>query len=122
MSTENINSSLTELLRNDSSSTLREDSYEIDVIEIPSLTLPKPTHKLGHNDFSSHYRIHLASYVHTNHPLTTKGKRRCGKIENTWNWLMDSRHPKRKFSLVVLIVLIITLSILSKFVCDNLFC
>lgn len=132
MSIEDINSlkvpsSLLTHSKNSSMSSLStKNSYEINIeSEIPLLlTSPKPIHnnnlnilsseEIYYNKFSNDSRIY---HLHINHinSSTKKDKiskkRRCKKIKDSWNWLIDSRHPKRKFPLIILIILAIVLSI-----------
>jgi hypothetical protein len=133
MSNEDINSlkvpsSLLTHSKNNSVSTLStQDSHEINIEdEIPLLlTSPKPIHnnnlnklsseKIYHNKFSNNSKIYHLNINHTNSFSTEKDgitkKRRFKKIKDFWNWLIDSKHPKRKFPLIILIVLAIIFSI-----------
>ncbi|GES76954.1 hypothetical protein GLOIN_2v1639014 [Rhizophagus clarus] len=105
-----------------------EDSHEINIeSEIQLLlTSPKPIHnnkssfeEIYYNNFSNNsgiYYLHIInnsnSSSSTERDKVTK-KRRCRKIKYFWNWLIDSQHPKRKFPLIILIILAIILSIFA---------
>lgn len=120
-----VPSSLLTHSKNDSVSTLgTEDSHEINIEgdTLLLLTSPKPIYnnkpsfeEIYYNKFSNNSRIYYLHANHSNSSSTARDKitkkRRCRKIKDFWNWLIDSLHPKRKFPLIILIILTIILSI-----------
>src|ERR1051325_2011636 len=120
---QNVPPSLSKHSKNNSTSTLSSNySHEINIEDdIPLLlTSPKPIHKnnlnkitsnqIYNNNFSNHSKIHIVTHIRTNSSSTEDKSIKGSQCRIIWNWFVDSNHPKRRFSFVALMVLIIALS------------